>query len=172
MVSGGGKKRKNGDSKAARGRLHTLDVRIARGPMTRKFVKKNKVVSRRIQIRGDQTLADLHDAIFDAFDRYDEHMYEFQFGGKRPMDPDAKRYGPSPEGEDPFDDEMLGGDSARTTIASQGLEVGVSFGYWFDFGDDWWHQIDVVAIEDAGPGRHYPRLIERIGESPPQYADL
>src|SRR5512135_50291 len=32
-------------------------------------------MSRTIQIRGDQTLEDLHHAIFDAFDRWDEHMY-------------------------------------------------------------------------------------------------
>ena len=50
-------------------RLFTLEVCIISGPMTEKFVKKNKVISRTIQIRGDRTLEDLHYAIFDAFDR-------------------------------------------------------------------------------------------------------
>jgi hypothetical protein len=40
----------------------------------------------------------------------------------------------------------------QTTLDSLGLEVGRSFGYWFDFGDDWWHQINVEAIEDKVPG--------------------
>lgn len=31
----------------------------------------------RIAIRSDQTLDDLHKAIFNAFDRYDEHIYSF-----------------------------------------------------------------------------------------------
>lgn len=73
-------------------RLYTLKVSALSGPMTGRFVRKNPVVSRTIQIRGDQTLADLHGAIFDAFDREEEHMYEFQVGGRGPMDPSARRY--------------------------------------------------------------------------------
>jgi hypothetical protein len=71
--------------------VYTLDVFLLGGPMTNKFVKKNPVVSRTIQLRGDQTLLDLHHAIFEAFGRWEEHMFEFQFG-KGPMDPDAPRY--------------------------------------------------------------------------------
>jgi hypothetical protein len=71
--------------------LFTLEVFLISGPVSEEFAKKNPTISRTIQIRGDQTLADLHDAIFDAFDRHDEHMYEFQFG-KGPMDPNGKRY--------------------------------------------------------------------------------
>ena len=51
-----------------------------------------------------------------------------------------------------------------------GLEVGRSFGYWFDFGDDWWHQINVEAIEEKVPGGKFPRVTKRVGKSPPQYA--
>ena len=53
-------------------RLYTLEVFIISGPITEKFAKKNPVISRTIQIRGDQTLADLHNAIFDAFGRWEE----------------------------------------------------------------------------------------------------
>ena len=73
-------------------KLYTLDVSVIDGPMTESFLKKNKVVSRIIQIRGDQTLAELHRAIFAAFDREREHRYEFQIGGEGPMDPQARRY--------------------------------------------------------------------------------
>jgi len=38
------------------GQLYTLEVFIISGPVTEKFVKKNPVISRTIQIRGDQTL--------------------------------------------------------------------------------------------------------------------
>src|SRR5947209_14121399 len=72
-------------------RLYTLEVFLLSGPITEKFAKKNPVISRTIQIRGDQTLADLHHAIFDALGRWEEHMYEFQFG-RGPMDPKAPRY--------------------------------------------------------------------------------
>ena len=36
-------------------RLFMLEVCIISGPMTEKFVKKNKAISRTMQIRGDQT---------------------------------------------------------------------------------------------------------------------
>jgi len=147
-------------------RIYELEVSLFSGPVTEEFAEANPVVSRTIQIRGDQTLARLHDAIFDAFDREEEHMYEFQVGGKRPMDRKAKRY-VLPEGDD--------GDSAgvvtRTTLDALGLKKGQSFGYWFDFGDDWWHQISVVAIHDGPGSGKYPRVTAKVGESPPQYPD-
>ena len=34
---------------------------------------------RRIAVKGSQTLDDLHEAVFDAFDREDEHLYSFYF---------------------------------------------------------------------------------------------
>ena len=86
-------KKKTKKSGTSDKRLYTLDVFVISGPMTKKFSRKNPVISRTIRIRGDQTLAQLHQAIFDAFDRFDEHMYEFQIGGKGPMDPKAKEIG-------------------------------------------------------------------------------
>ena len=140
--------------------------------MTEKFAGKNQVVSRAIQIRGDQTLEDLHGAIFDAFGREDEHMYEFQIGGKGPMDAKARRY----VLPGAFENHIPGhrrpaGSVSWTTIDSLGLKVGEAFAYWFDFGDDWWHQINVVTIEDETPRGKYPKLAKRVGKSPPQYID-
>jgi hypothetical protein len=149
-------------------KLYTLDVSIMDGPMTGSFLEKNKVVSRTIQIRGDQTLAELHRAIFDAFDREDEHMYEFQIGGEGPMDPQARRY-VLPAGIH-GEDKPAGGVKS-TTIESLGLKVNDLFGYWFDFGDDWWHQVDVVAVEEKTARGKFPKVIKRVGKSPPQYVD-
>ena len=88
-----------------------------------KFAKKNPVVSRTIQIRGDQTLEHLHRAIFDAFGRWDEHMYEFQFG-KGPMDPEARRYVlPRAYETDLGEDNPPAGRVDQTSIESLGLEV-------------------------------------------------
>jgi hypothetical protein len=72
-------------------RLYTLEVFLLSGPITKEFARTNPVVSRAIVMRGDQTLEQLHHAIFGAFDREEEHMYEFQFG-KGPMDPEGARY--------------------------------------------------------------------------------
>ena len=152
-------------------RLYTLEVFLTGGPITERFAKKNKVISRTIQTQGNQTLEDLHDAIFHAFDRFDAHMYEFQIGGKRPMDPKARRYVLPMAMDDPFSDRNPDGDATRTTIGSLGLKVNQVFGYWFDFGDDWWHEIHVVAIEDSAPRGRFPRVVKRVGDSPPQYVD-
>lgn len=152
-------------------RLYTLEVFLRSGPITQKFAKKNPVVSRTIEIRGDQTLEDLHRAIFRAFNREDEHMYEFQIGGKGPQDPKARRYVLPVALDDSFDGEQPAGDVKRTAIGSLGLKVGKPFGYWFDFGDDWWHQINVVGIEERAVRGKLPRIVKRIGQSPPQYVD-
>jgi Plasmid pRiA4b ORF-3-like protein len=145
--------------------LYTLEVFIIDGPLEEKFIKKNPVISRTIQIRGDQTLADLHEAIFDAYDRFDEHMYEFQFG-KRTMD--GPRYVLSLAAEN-GDDYPSAGLVDETTIDSLGLKKGRAFAYWFDFGDDWWHQINVESIEQNAPPGKFPKITKRVGKSPPQY---
>ena len=149
--------------------LYSLLVTVREGPMTEEFLDENPVISRTIQIRGDQTLGRLHETIFDAFDREDEHLYEFQIGGAGPMDPEAKRYAHPMARADPFPTGATVGDAERTTLASLGLEADEIFGYWFDFGDDWWHQIDVVEIEAEAPRGRFPKVTARIGESPPQY---
>ena len=98
------------------------------------------------------TLEDLHHALFDDFDRSDEHMYEFQLG-KGPMDPKAPRYVLPDAFEVALGEQNPpAGRVDRTSIDLLGLKVSRSFGYWFDFGDDWWHQINVEAIEDEAPG--------------------
>lgn len=151
-------------------RIYTLEVFLIGGPISEEFAKKNRVVSRTIEIRGDQTLEDLHNAIFKAFNREDQHMYEFQFGGKGPNDPKARRY--TLALLILADEESKIGDVRKTTIDFLKLKKDEAFGYWFDFGDDWWHQVNVVSFEDKTPKGRYPKVTNRIGKSPPQYADF
>ena len=145
-------------------RIYTLDVFLPRRRPSTAFAKNKSGVSRVIQIRGDQTLEDLHHAIFYAFDREEEHLYEFQLG-KGPRDRQGPIYGLQDDGGD------NGGLVSETTIDSLRLRVGRSFGYLFDFGDDWQHQINVEAIEEAVPQGQYPRVTKKVGKSPPQYPD-
>jgi hypothetical protein len=151
-----------GDGKS---NLYTLTVYLIQGPLPEGF---EELVSRTIQIRGDQTLEDLHHAIFKAFDRWEEHMYEFLLG-EGPFDRSAVYSLPfwtDPEVEDSL------GSVKDTTIDSLGLEEGRAFGYRFDFGDEWLHQIDVVGIDENESSEKYPRIIDRTGKSPPQYPDI
>jgi hypothetical protein len=151
--------------------VYVLDVVLLGGPVTDKFIKKNPQIIRTIEIRGDQTLADLHHIIFEAFDREEEHLYEFQLKGSGPNDPNADRYGLAMMLQDDFSGPMAG-NVADTQIGTLDLAVSESFGYWFDFGDDWWHQVQLTAITEPQPEVNYPRITQRIGASPPQYADL
>jgi hypothetical protein len=149
-------------------RVYELEVSLLSGPVTEEFARSNPAVSRTIRIRGDQTLKCLHDAIFEAFDRDEEHMYEFEVGGKRPMDPRAKRYVLPMALESPFEEETAGVVTG-TTVGRLGLEVREVLYYWFDFGDDWWHRIKVAAILEEAPSGEYPQVTARVGDSPPQY---
>lgn len=163
--------------------LYTLEVFIIEGPVTEEFARANPVMSRTIEIQGRQTLEQLHAAIFEAFDRREQHPYEFHLG-EDPDDLERVRYGLPSSGETPLlmsvsldpdfglsvVDEPTG-DVAETTIADLELTPGRLFGYWFDFGDHWYHKINVVAIGEAEPRVEYPRVVARVGESPPQYMD-
>ncbi|MBY0525282.1 MAG: MarR family transcriptional regulator [Gemmataceae bacterium] len=142
--------------------LYVLSVFLQGGPVGEKFAGKE--ISRVIEIRGDQTLEDLHHAIFEAYDRRDEHLYEFQFG-KRPFDPKGPNYGMP----DSTKKKKKDCDARKTHLDDLDLKPERVFGYWFDFGDDWFHQVQVERIEQAIPTVTYPRVIKRVGKSPPQY---
>jgi tetratricopeptide (TPR) repeat protein len=145
--------------------LYTLEVRITDGPMEEEFLQANPEIVRTLQIKGNQTLDHLHLAVFDAFDRVEEHLYEFAVGGAGPDDPRARRY----ELPDPEDDEGgTLGDAAHTRLDTLHLKVGDTFYYWFDFGDDWRHAITVTAIEPKAPKGRFPKVVGRVGASPPQ----
>jgi hypothetical protein len=144
--------------------LYVVSVYLQSGPLSEKFAGKE--VSRVIEIRGDQTLEQLHQAIFHAYDRREQHLYEFQLG-KRPFDPEGPNYGLS----DPSPTKGRHGDARSTSLDDLGLKPGRAFGYWFDFGDDWYHQVQVERVEPAIPTVTYPRVIKRVGKSPPQYPE-
>jgi len=163
-------RRTSGGARPAVVPLLTLDVFLIRGPISPVFADRNPIVSRAIVMRGDQTLADLHQAIFEAFERQEERLYEFQLG-RGPMDPQARRYVLPGAAQTPFDESNPpAGVVTKTRLKSLGLELGKGFCYWFDFGEDWWHQITVEGIRNKVPRGQYPQVVRRIGESPPQYA--
>lgn len=130
--------------------------------------KKSSPVLRVIDIRDDQTLDDLHQAVFDAFDRWDEHLYHFCFGSKRPYDSKGELYGIEVD-EDPIFGPPVH-DALAKRLSSFNFKKGSSFHYLFDFGDDWWHSIKVVSVGlPVDPHEEYPVLRQRLGESPKQY---
>ena len=135
----------------------------------------SKEIWRKIAIREGQSLNDLHNIIYDAFDRYDDHMYSFFFPYSRQKFNPRKIYQSSDEYTHPyacgeqgaFDSEAQ--DASKTTIGSLDLNAKHVFYYLFDFGDEWWHEITVEKTNEQADNDKYPRITERQGDSPDQY---
>jgi hypothetical protein len=137
-----------------------------------------KGIYRIIDIRGDQTLDRLHKCIFQAFDRYDEHLYSFYITRKATSS--IRAIYNAPEFAHPmhagdkdalFSFEKAIGDAAKTKIGDIGLGEKEKMYYLFDFGDDWWHEITCAAIAGPRPGAKYPVIIKKVGDSPDQYPE-
>ena len=115
-----------------------------------------------IEIRGDQTLHHLHKAIFKTFERYDEHLYAF-FMSNKPWDAASEYSVPHPDSN--------AKNAKRARIDSLALNPKSKCLYLFDFGDEWWHSVQLLSIRREEPKGKYPRAIESQGDSPPQYDD-
>jgi hypothetical protein len=136
----------------------------------------DKSTWRRIEILGSQSLDTLHEIIFEAFDRYEPHMYSFfmtKAGSKS-----RSRFAQAKEYTHPFAVEagMAGdlkaiGDASKTALSDLGLKVKGKFEYLFDFGEDWLHEVTVEKIVDIFPDHDYPIITKKKGESPSQYED-
>lgn len=137
-------------------KVYTFNVYLGGAPQ-----KRPTPPWRRIEIADSRTLDDLHEAIFDAFDRPDEAQpYTFYLGKWKADRCEGIKY-TSPEG-------MASGserNAAETGIAGLGLRVGDHLRYLFDF--DWWHVVELMDIEERAEGSlKYPRVVEKHGESP------
>ena len=139
-------------------------------------LKQRRSIWRSVVLRGDQTLADLHEVIFTAFERYDEHLYSFYLpsesarrspSGKQPREYAAPHGFHPVEGFDP--DGRFS--AASATLDELEFKIGQSFEYLFDFGDEWWHEITVEALGPSESGGIYPRIVGQRGASPPQYPE-
>ena len=128
-----------------------------------------------IEASENCTFDDLHEAIFDAFDRFDPHLYSF-FITKS----DTKNFRSiwrAPEITHPQNTEDLigfGGKKTpadKTQIGNAGLSEKNVFHYLFDFGDDWWHRIRVQTIKESKNTRKDIKIVKSVGKSPPQYPE-
>jgi len=115
-----------------------------------------------IDIKGNQMLSSLHKAIFKAFDRLEEHQYSF-FLSNKPYDRGSEytSSGIGTEGTAKL--------ASRIRIDSIELYGGRKFLYLFDYGDKWWHDVELVSVTERVTRAKYPRVVKKQGKSPPQY---
>jgi len=130
-------------------------------------------VRRTIAIRCDQTLADLHHALQRAFEWDDEHLYAFWLGGKFWPRGETEYVHPLALEAYPLAQWDPARVKQRRKSAGRRLErlrlsKGQRIAYVFDFRDEWRVRLTLREIE-ADDGGHYPRVLEAVGEAPPQY---
>ncbi len=120
------------------------------------------------------TFDQLHEVIFDAFNRYDAHLYSFFMTKKDTKNP--RTICSAPEITHPAalqDDSGYGrpkrSSSSDTTLGAVGLESKAVFHYLFDFGDEWWHRIRVESVTDGEVAS--VRTVKSVGAAPPQYME-
>lgn len=112
---------------------------------------------RQVEVPLTATLKALHDVTQAAFGWEGYHLHLFEVG--------EVRYGvPDPEWNsiDPVRSEK----SMRLdTLIERGIR---RFGYMYDFGDDWRHEVVVEAVEAADPAADHPRFLFGARRAPPE----
>jgi hypothetical protein len=137
-----------------------------------------KRIYRNIEILENQTLADLHQTIYFAFDRYDEHLYSFYLT-KTAIKSTRSRYN-FPEytvvlkaGTNMMSfDEDEKQDATQINIGKLNLQEKDKLYYLFDYGDCWWHEITLLSIFETEDTTRYPKIVKISGKSPDQYPDF
>jgi hypothetical protein len=120
-------------------------------------------VTRKLAVREDETLEDVHQLLQLAFDWDDDHLYAFWLSdkfGSRDAGPGFGRPGFC---------EGVGERSAHVRLDRLGLEVGQTVAYVFDFGDEWRVRLKLLEIRPRGVKR-VPPIFDSRGDAPPQYS--
>lgn len=121
-----------------------------------------------IEIRSTASFLDLHEAIQQAVDFENDHLFEFYLG----RNPGNRAYA---IGREPNWDTFNPIKTYRSIKLSGvwPLPKGMNLYYLFDFGDNWLFQVNKTRHKDkiAQPGIVYPRVIEAKGKNPVQYPD-
>jgi pRiA4b ORF-3-like protein len=113
------------------------------------------VVSRRVEVPGEASLAELHEVVQAAVGWTNSHLHEF--------DIDGDRYGLA----DPDWDASQVGDEAKVKLCRL-VGQGDRLDYVYDFGDNWGHTLTVERIAAAVPGVRYPRCVAGQRACPPE----
>lgn len=113
---------------------------------------------RRIQVPENYSFWDLHIAIQDAMGWEDCHLHEFIFPYFRA--PMSVRIG-LPEGN-----EHLHG--TKVMINEYFKQEKDKADYWYDFGDDWFHLVELEKILPRDPKQEYPVCLAGKMACPPE----
>ncbi len=116
---------------------------------------------RMIEIPASGTFWDLHVAIQDAMGWLDYHLHEFSVS----LAPAGQLFRIGIP-DDEFRNDTL--PSWEEPVALYLRAPGQRAMYWYDFGDDWRHDVTLVAVEPRIKGTKYPRCIAGERACPPE----
>ncbi len=112
---------------------------------------------RRLLVRSDITLGDLHTIIQAAMGWWDYHLHQFTVGGTYFGVPDPD-----------YDSYMEMQDEEEVTLGQVAPREGFKFHYEYDFGDGWIHQVLVEKVLPPEPSQSYPVCIKGQRACPPE----
>ena len=129
-------------------RIHRLTVTL---------LEIEPLIWRTLQVPSAISLRQLHNALQAAMGWTNSHLHEFTANG-RSFGRTEPRAEPMPH--------VLSDRSA--TLADIAADVGTSFNYNYDFGDDWNHQVTVDAVIPAGAAAHVVICLDGDRACPPE----
>src|SRR3954468_9160906 len=131
-------------------------------------LRNRRSVRRDIEIESAKTLADLAEAIVQAFDFDFDHAFDFypETKGRAVM-----RGRPAYELFADMDAATETQSVRKTKVAQAFTEVGQAMIFLFDYGDEWLFRIELTALGQKAAKTRYPRVLAKTGPSPVQYPD-
>ena len=112
------------------------------------------MIWRRLQVRSDSTLADLHDVLQLSFGWEDMHLHCFEIRGRE--------YGIYRDGG------PLLRDARKVLLCDLKLRRQERFTYQYDFGDNWIHDLRIEAMLPIDAGKIYPCCLDGKRAGPPE----
>ena len=113
------------------------------------------MIWRRVMVRSETTLAQLHDVIQILFDWSDTHLHRFRIHGRD--------YGVSRPGGLWFSQE-----AGQVRLVDFQFRRNERFLYEYDLGDSWQHQVRIERELPEEPKRSYPICVGGQRRAPPQ----
>jgi hypothetical protein len=109
---------------------------------------------RRIRVRDDATLGQLHGVIQAAMGWTNSHLHQFRIGEEVFADPQ-------------FDLDYADGDEFAIALSMALAKRGARFIYEYDFGDSWEHAVELERILPALPGAARAEVVGGARACPP-----
>jgi hypothetical protein len=125
-------------------------------------------IYRTVEIAGDCSLFELAEVIIDSVNFEMDHAFGF-YNNYKDIYESSEMYEllkDMPDGE-----ACPGAKGVKKQKVCDTFEPKKKMAFLFDYGDDWIFLVECKQITEPLPKTKYPRVIEKIGEAPEQYAD-